>query len=502
MLEHEAKDELQQLHRLQQRWMAGSGDVIDLSVVPGSWQSVLADVPEEERALAALALASQHSLFLEGAEMAEALTTRAPIPAPTLPVVPESVRPRFRRVSEWLEKHSEPHVHLLHLLSVRGSMAHPADWLPSRSDEDLPEVYWPWMRWSVTENSQQGSTPDVLTEDNWDDFYPAERLAILRQMREADPAAARELIKACALREPAEKRLRIIEALAAGLSSADADYLAELQGDRSGKVADAAARLLSRLGLSDNASKPGENGNNEDARELAEGFELKKAILIRKRRLTPRTLKSAKQRAVRSELLAKVSPVALAKALEITLEELVTAWRFDDHRDIDNHHFVASAASSLPDSLIDALVGRLLLEGERSDSSAALLHMLLPRIGADRRLSVIAGLLGNGRIHVRLSSILNITETPLSQLGFDEIRRSWGWKTLESDVRKCLKEERYLNHYPSTADLFMLGLKAPRSVVERILETVGSWGVLLADPALDCLHLNQQLSQSQGSTHE
>lgn len=81
----------------------------------------------------------------------------------------------------------------------------------------------------------------------WQTGAKAARIAALRRLRAADPAAALVLLQSTFASEPAADRAAFVEILATGLSSADESFLESVLADRSREVRAAAAKLLARL---------------------------------------------------------------------------------------------------------------------------------------------------------------------------------------------------------------------------------------------------------------
>ena len=357
----ESAEEIQaKIEQLECRWMIGSGEQqLTHDLIPLQWQPLLGDLDGERQALLALAIYSQHQAMLFEPEAATGLSAKPDLPDLNIPCLPPGIRACFRRVLAGIKQQSEIKItHLLQLLFQRGFSAHPADWLPSPKDDDLPAVYWSWCSWVSNELSI--AEEDVeLTAQTWNDFYPAERLRMLRIMRLKEPLAARELIQACALQESAEKRLKIIGILATNLSQEDSAFLQSLTKNRSQKVALLATQYLARLGIGQQEIA-GED-MADPAQDLGETFELKKAGLLNKGyRLLPVKLKSKKQQAIRSELLQTTPLLEFAKALHIETERLLASWQFSNNRDYDNQSFLANAINTVPDNLIHVLLKNIL----------------------------------------------------------------------------------------------------------------------------------------------
>ncbi|WP_444931636.1 DUF5691 domain-containing protein [Microbulbifer sp. SSSA002] len=481
------------LERLQQRWMVGSDLPIELDALPASWHPLFEDLAEEHFALAAIALLSQHQSALYQPQTAEELRDFPLLPELNKPVLPYPMRAHFRRVSGSLQSHSTEQIGLLlQLMLQRGYIAHPADWLPSSSDEGLPGVYLPWSQWVANEQSAIDEK-EALTEENWDDWYPASRLVKLREMRFSNPAAALALIQTCAAGEPAEKRLRIVQVLTIRLSEADTEYLQSLLKDRSQKVVRLASQYLSRLGQA-----PELEGNAQtvsSAQELAEFYELKNKGLVNKQpQLLPRKLKSKKQQAIRSELLQKIPLHSFAEVLDITVADLAGAWQFDTNRDYDNHSFVTSAVDSLPDEAIALLVGNIEGYLDTGEAGMPLLHSLLPRLEQSRRAELVFGLLQHKKAKVDFQDLLQFLPEPLTELSWDGLKKTSPWKALLKLVAEELNENGYLQSIYIQRELTALGLMLPRETTQPLLETLFKQGVLQADPATDCLRFNRGLA--------
>lgn len=88
---------------------------------------------------------------------------------------------------------------------------------------------------------------ETLDETNWMLATPARKAGFIADMRLADPAGGRALVEAQLPLEKAEVRLRLIDALGSGLTSADRPFLESLAADRAPTVKRAVTRLLARL---------------------------------------------------------------------------------------------------------------------------------------------------------------------------------------------------------------------------------------------------------------
>jgi hypothetical protein len=246
------------------------------------------------------------------------LTPVAPLPPAPLPYLAEALRPLFRRVLKAQGDRATSEA-LLTLLEARGVMAHPFDWLPPRDIQGYPLVYAALSDWAAGLVASDATAE--LTDESWDDFAPAARLAALTRLRGADPAAARTLLQARLAGVLAEDRQRLVAALAVGLSDADTPLLEGLVGDRSTKVQETARGLLARLGVA---------VGDEDAAELAAFYEVKKALLTRRVSVQSKAKLNSAQLRRRQELLARLPVGALAAALGLDEAGLAAAWVIDD----------------------------------------------------------------------------------------------------------------------------------------------------------------------------
>jgi hypothetical protein len=488
-----SEEELQQLENLQRRWMIGSDEALDLQTLPSSWQPLIERLPTERHSLMALALASQYqSIVLTEPEPTD-LFSQENLPDLAMPVISENLRGLFRRIILKPDINPSP---LLRLLLQRGYIAHPADWLPSAKENNLPEIYLPWSHWVAKGNQQGNNSPyGKLTADNWDQWYPAQRIAALKEMRFIDPADTRALITTCAANEPAEKRVKIIQALSINLSIDDIPALQDLLKDRSQKIAHLAAQFLARLGS--NQSQPQESEAKELVTELAATYEIKKSGLFKKKkRLSPLKLKSKKQQALRSEQLEKVSLIDFATALQIDINELASSWEFTNNRFHDNHAFITNAVNTLPDSGIEALLENLLANINSEDRSFALLQLLQARLSNTKRSSLMLELLQQRNTDIDFSDVFTFLDAPIQHLDWSALQTTEPWKTLIKSITENLKDNGYIDNYFINSEIITLGLFLPQNIAEKVLNHLTEIGMLGADPILDCLKLNTQLIPS------
>ena len=488
-----SEDELQQLEKLQRRWMIGSDEALDLKMLPPSWQPLIENLPAERHSLMALALASQYQSIVLTAPEPTDLLSQENLPDLAMPVIAENLRGLFKRIISKPDINPKP---LLRLLLQRGYIAHPADWLPSGKENNLPEIYLPWSHWVVKGNQQENNSPyGKLTDKNWDQWYPAQRIAALKAMRFIEPASARALMIACVANEAAEKRINIIQTLDVNLSADDIPMLQDLLKDRSQKVAHIAAQFLARLGS--NLAQTETSDTEESVAQLAATYEIKKSGLFKKKKsISPLKLKSKKQQALRSEQLETVSLIDFATALQIDINELASSWEFTDNRFHDNHAFITNAVNTLPDSGIEALLENLLASLNSEDNSFALLQLLQARLPDEKRASLMLTLMQQRDIDIDFRDVFSFLDAPIQQLDWATFKETMTWRILINTLVKNLTDTSYIDDYFVAAELTSLGLFLPQTIAEKALDYIVEMGMLRADPILDCLKLNTQLTRN------
>lgn len=119
------------------------------------------------------------------------------------------------------------------------------------------------------------SSAQILDTSNWAQASTAMKAQFIADLRAEDPAAARELVEAQLPLEKAPVRVRLIDALATGLSEADLPLLETLAKDRAPTVKQAVTRLLARL--------PGTGAAAEQVEELSSRITQRTAGFLRKR---------------------------------------------------------------------------------------------------------------------------------------------------------------------------------------------------------------------------
>lgn len=301
------------------RWTMGSA----AAPVAHVWKAEIGEDPIEAE-LRLLALSGQFLGMAVIAEPPADLRALPDLPTLALPTLPDAARSLARRVlAAGDARHKRA---LAEFVAGRGWTLHPADWMPSASEEDAPDVYAPWRDWieAATTGSGSRGASEGLTAANWADFWPAARNAALAELRRHDPGAARVLLETRLPGEGADTRLRLLGQLTQGLSEADAPFLETLAaGDRAPKVKALAASLLARLGRG--------SAVGEEATELAGFFTLgTKGLLRRSRTIAANGLKTHAQRIRRQTLFAGADYTGFAAALGMSGEELAAIWVWGD----------------------------------------------------------------------------------------------------------------------------------------------------------------------------
>lgn len=495
LTENTINEEQELIEQLQRRWMIGSDEPLSLDALPQSWRPIIETQAVERHSIMTLALASQHQCVLFQPEPPGDLIHHTPLPDLQQPLIPQRLRPLFRRIIKNVNKQAalKPGI-LLELLLRRGYIAHPADWLPSAADEELPDIYLPWCQWAATEIGTHNShDSESLNADNWDDWYPAQRISQLKALRFKDSAMARILVETCAHKEPADKRLRVIQTLAINLCEDDVTYLQELLKDRSQKIVTLAAQYLARLGKGIRTKTDSKESNN--AKELAQGYELKKTGIIKKRvQVSPLKLKSKKQQAIRSEQLENTLLSDFADTLGINVTQLAASWQFSENRPHDNQAFVANSVNTLAEDGIERLIENILNYIATDDAELHLLHMLTPRLSESRRSSLMGEIVKKHSINFSFRDYLSFSHTPLIELHWNTLKSTRPWKSLEKEIKKDLEENGYIDSHAIARELSALGMFLPQEAAAQTLNAIFDLGVLRADPITDHLKFNADLS--------
>ena len=462
------------LARVRSAWMAGRSA---LEHCPAEWRAAI-EGSHGEAALAALTGHATSVLFRTAPS--SGLEPRPLVPALALPVMAEGLRPAFRRI---LAAKSGPSIErqLIDLVTARGYGVHPADWLPSPTDDWVPDIYAPWLDWVRTETKATAGQAG-LTVENYERWAWAERRVALARLRDADPAAALLIIAAKAASEPAERRVRLLEILETKLSEADAGFLESLAKDRSERVQAMAAAYLARLGRT--------NDSAELATELAGMVALGKVGLINRRtRLAIKSLNVTVQRARRQELFKLVSLAALAQALGVSELQLVEAPPDGPPEGLVAFLRMMAATGS------DAAV-RALLNGMLADDATPVGHLraLTPRLSAAERRPLLARIMA--RDADGLEAILDIAGSDLGAMPIAPLLASPTTTALSRllDALNVEDPQRASRNAALGTMLNRIALLLDAPGAADIAARVTSRGLSPADPKLDLLRFNAALT--------
>ncbi|WP_299472240.1 DUF5691 domain-containing protein [uncultured Roseibium sp.] len=463
----------QSLEKIKSRWMVGGSAAEqappELRVCLGG-----ADDPE----LALLAITAQAGIVAFRSAPSAELTPYAALPELPLPTLPEQHRSIFRRIFALQKISNEQSNLLLHFLASRGYVTHPADFMPSRFD-DLPACYGPWNGWDEREAVVSNLE---LSEEAWDHFLPGERVNALFDMRRQDAGKARSLIEAKAEQLPAEQRLRVIQCLGQNLSQGDIPFLEKLVGsDRSQKVQALATAFLARLGRNLDEA--------ENAQELADFHQAgKKGLINRKTIVSARKLKTAAQRARRSELYEIVSLPGLAAALQMDPDALIASWQFGE--DVMDASFCGLVARTGSDGQLSACVDRVLSE---KSAAADTLPPLLERLSAEDRKRHLPKILA--KEEHGFDTALSCMHGYLGTIGTADLEKAPFLTELLAAIRAQADDEKKTGQTALIQEaLFQLGLMADPVAAQASINTFLTAGMSRADAALLILQLNAALT--------
>ncbi|MFM1975290.1 MAG: hypothetical protein RL145_136 [Pseudomonadota bacterium] len=464
-----------QLDPILTRWTVGGQTG---GLVPAAWEAALHASQGEERELQQLALVAHFLDLCVRPTPATDVKALSDLPPLALPLVPEAQRSLVRRCFRSL-KEQEVRRHMVIMLAARGYVVHPADWMPSAQDDTIPDVYAPWRDWLHAQSIQGAKSKkayDDLTAENWDDWWPAARLAALRTLRLRDPDQARALLEAKAAGESADPRLRLIECLTIGLRQSDVPYLESLNGDRAPKIKALAASLLARLGR--------QSEREEDNIELATYFKIEtKGIFQKTRSVVAIPLKTPAQYASREALFLRSDFDGFSKALELAPLELVAMWPLGTNLEVDLS-FAALCERTGAEPCFDALYNRLANE---ANLPLQVVFALQNRLTKAQRQALATRILmindGSFRAAYQISG------PNVDLVSFLHQARG------QALLKACISENDH------SFDAHGLGLiasqESARIALDYITRFAGSEGnVTLTDPRFDLLRLNAALPET------
>lgn len=452
------------------RWTMGGQAA---GVAPLPWKEAVGSTDPVEAELRLLALSGQYLGLLVAPTPATALNPIADIPELDILLLPAEhaslVRRCLRALSDGGQKRD-----LIHFLAARGYAVHPADWMPSRHDDAVPDAYAPWRDWAEAQVIQSSAAQNVdgeLTEANWDQWWPAARRIALAELRDRDPARAVAVLAAKAGGEGADARLKLIECLMKGLSLSDIPYLESLASDRAPKIKALAASLLARLGQG--------TATGADAAELAGFFEFQtKGLLRRTRVLVPHIIKTPAQRSRRAALFSQVDCMSFAGALDLEADALIALWPFGSDAQAD-HGFATMIEQSAPASIVNAMQARLM---DDVTMDVPVILAIRPRLDAVQREGfarrVCQANQGN------FQTVLLIAGAGLDM---DALIDTQPGKMLIAAAKAGTD---------ITSELAALALIASQAAAREAFDRLIKSGLMASDPRLDLLRLNAALNDN------
>ncbi len=477
--------EQEAIARMRDRWFAG-GSAFDIA--PATWRDLL---PAQDGLLSEttlLALAGQAFQVACSPAAPAAFRSVVQLPELALPTLPAQARVYFRIALKECATNLQVGT-LLDFLAGRGYAVHPLDWMPSSGDMDVPAAYAPWADWVASRDAGGPASADELTEDNWDDHYPASRRAALSRLRRRDADAARALLEKKVAAETAEKRLRLVQVLEIGLGEGDVPFLQALSSDRSGKIKTFAASMLARLSV----GAGDEERQKEDAAELADFFETRTGLLRRRRSILPKKLKTGAQERRRQGLFDACSLSALAVQLGLSEAELVEQWSFNSVTSVDTM-FVALAVRTASDATVIRLADAVSAAGGEALTLSGEIVPRLPRqIASDLLLQAFRSL--------AVGSLVELEES-IPVFSFMDDATALALPLTRTIIETSVGQEDLKGKRERARGLRLLAYATTQSAARALLDRLVTAGVSPADAALSFLQLGSMLSPNEHATPE
>lgn len=441
--------------------------------------------------LTQITLMSQYEQMRYTHAPSTALTRASALPTLPTPILPTPLHRLARQVLEGCHDDTMQTVRLLDFIHERGYVVPPTVWLPPKNmlthldemsaESKLPDEYLAWCAWVGGDDSTHAHTE--LTDETWDEFYPAQRREMLRQLRHSDPNFALDLIAKFAPNEPADKRFDLIEVLAVNLSDDDKPFLQSLQKDRSQRVKQLASTYLARLGEFDD--------KDTLADELFDELEIGADGIIFK------ATKNNKLRENRFEKLQKVNLFALAKKFELSLGEFLLAWDYDGNERKGSSHnyshaFFERMASMISDDELISIANPLLkIIDKKGDYYGYYFYSLIrPRLSLETRQEYMYKKFVKGE---DFNQLLRFMPKYLS-LNFNALQISSSYKKLMTALENWQqKNSGYIDNWHIIHEIFALGLLLNQDTAKECLAHLVQMGVIKTDPVLATLHFNALL---------
>lgn len=447
---------LDEMDALKACWMTGGTSD---KLCPEQWQGF--------NELSRLAIAGQFTRIATRPASPDGFELRPEIPPLSLPVMPEALRPQFRRILD--SKLANP-ASVVQLIAARGYCVNPIDWMPKQSDTNLPEAYDAWQDWM--EGNVADYTKGTLNADTWDSFPVHSRHRELTAVHAQDPDTARELVTAVVPTLSADQRLRMLECLRPGLTDSDKALLEGFAKDRSTKVQTFVKVQLARLGqdfVSDEAA----------LEEVADFLEVQRAGMLTRRKLvTARKLKNDAQRKRRKTVLRAMSLHGLTNMLKLPADDFIEMWDFGGATE----EIAEVIATSGTDNQVKRFVERC-VEQDVDVSQA-----LMDRISDADRLILGQRVLMKDEWH--FSKTVAWFPTPDGSVG---LPKPDGCKPLMDLIKLTVQDDKNTQDQMIAEALNFLGLIADRDTAAALVDRLLAAGVMTVDPRLALLRLNAAL---------
>ncbi len=465
-----------QIANMSSRWMTGGSAA---SAAPADWPQ--ADATD----LALIALAGQALTFLFE-PVAPTLNVRPPLPMLDAPTLNPEQRALYHRAAKAVAQSSVWKDALVWLAAARGYALSPADWMPATVHVDAPEIYLPWMNW--LEGSQTRADDAPLSAENWNDWGWRERLRALWSLRHADAPAALALIEMFAAKEPADRRVVLVQTLSNNLSQNDALYLQSLANDRSDRVKTIAAALLARLGFVSMKA--------EDLAELVAFFKISETGIFKKtRQVVPNKLKTDAQKKRRSELMAATSLAAFARGLGFEPVQLIQNYDFS----ADDNLSSELVALTVETGAQDAIAALIATQEKAFTLHSNDLSRVLDVADANTRQNWIDRY-ARSNSAADYQGLAQLAGHDVGCIGPTTLRAAPVIRQIDAALRKMMqKPDSPLDYYLSHA-LDAISMLATQDGAAYLIAlfTSGENARLASDPLLDILHFNVALKGNAG----
>lgn len=465
-------EEIEHIEKTIGMWVNG-GTSLNPQSVP--WNHELQGLDEKEAQLRLLTLCGQALRVGAIPKQSSHLEIRSELPKLSLNSLAGKQRSIFRKLF-WEIKDREKRSGILFLMQNRGWVSHPLDWLLEGQVGELPEEYQPWVDWEAGNINVNNSSSQSIEENNWEEFYPSEKLRLLTIQRATDPDIFLNLLTKKIGDESAEMRLKLLQLFDKNLNEKDVPFLESLQSDRSGKVKKVVEEMLARLGK--------KSLTTEDTDELISFFEKKKALISKKTSLKCKSLKNMAQKKRRKELLSKADISTLSYALELEPEAFISSWEFGEKDEIDLE--ISDLINrTAPEIILNKWVEHVMRLGNEFYN---ILTIVAPRLNQNQ-------LYKAGEKALKLDFSFFETyfwfKKNLGTVSYKSISSSKLYKRLLKEISS--DSEKHID----SEEIFYLAMIAEKNAVTKILEDLTKHEISKFDIRLHPLEFNSELTTQQ-----